>query len=118
MQVLTRPSAANSNFPYHVRTSQIGIMHNTPNGNLGQNVDNYSHHAYGAHVLEGGGLGHSPNFTELFTVSGSNSTTNNTKSSQYQVNNGNTGEGERRPSGMNGSMFTASAFIRGSVNVS
>lgn len=24
--VLTRPNAANSNFPYHVRTSQIGVM--------------------------------------------------------------------------------------------
>ena len=50
--LLTRPNAHNKNFPYHVRTTQIGIMEaiasnphapNT-NGNLGNNtLDAFSH---------------------------------------------------------------------------
>ncbi|XP_072049020.1 transmembrane protein 145-like [Amphiura filiformis] len=108
--VLTRPSRANTNFPYHVRTSQIGVM-NEPNGNISHQVDNFSHHAYGAHILEGGSLGHSPNFTELFTVSGSNANSSNAKP-QYLASNG---DGDRRPSALNGGMFTASSFIRGGV---
>ncbi|XP_070551966.1 transmembrane protein 145-like isoform X2 [Ptychodera flava] len=64
--IITRPSAANKNFPYHVRTSQIGALH-TPNGTLSEDVDGFSHHAYNSNVF----IGHAnANFTELFTVSG------------------------------------------------
>ena len=43
--VLTRPSAHNKNFPYHVRTTQIGIMEAMSNNtNLGNNrLDSFSH---------------------------------------------------------------------------
>lgn len=43
--VLTRPSAHNKNFPYHVRTTQIGIMEAmSGNTNLGNNrLDGFSH---------------------------------------------------------------------------
>ena len=34
--VLTRPSAHNKNFPYHVRTTQIGIMEAMTNTSLGK----------------------------------------------------------------------------------
>ena len=37
--ILTRPSAHNKNFPYHVRTTQIGIMQAmATNTNLGPNT--------------------------------------------------------------------------------
>ena len=62
--LLTRPNAHNDNFPYHVRTTQIGIMEamaaastsngtgnrgNNSNGGLGPNtLDNFAHGgAYG-----------------------------------------------------------------------
>ncbi|CAG0884590.1 unnamed protein product [Darwinula stevensoni] len=45
--ILTRPSAANDNFPYHVRTTQIGIMENSYNGTIGNNhLDAFGHHPY------------------------------------------------------------------------
>ncbi|KAI1886281.1 hypothetical protein AGOR_G00212390 [Albula goreensis] len=59
---ITRPSAANKNFPYHVRTSQIGILLSKPEGPGGEG---FPHHAYG----NGSFLGDSqPNFTELFSI--------------------------------------------------
>lgn len=62
-QVITRPSAANKNFPYHVRTSQIGILLSSPKG--GEGAESFPHHAYG----NGSFLGDSqPNFTELFSI--------------------------------------------------
>ncbi|XP_055947985.1 transmembrane protein 145-like [Argiope bruennichi] len=46
--VLTRPSKANKNFPYHVRTSQIGVMLQTngatPIGD--SSLDKFAHHPY------------------------------------------------------------------------
>ncbi|MBN3300492.1 TM145 protein, partial [Amia calva] len=55
--ILTRPSAANKNFPYHVRTSQIGIM--------GSPVPSSPPHGYGNASY----ISHSvPNFTELFSI--------------------------------------------------
>ncbi|XP_060534334.1 transmembrane protein 145-like isoform X2 [Cylas formicarius] len=43
--ILTMPSVANKNFPYHVRTTQIGIMET--GGNLGTStIEQFGHHTY------------------------------------------------------------------------
>ncbi|KAF2899900.1 hypothetical protein ILUMI_06283, partial [Ignelater luminosus] len=43
--ILTMPSMANKNFPYHVRTSQIGVMEMT--GTSGSStIEHFSHHVY------------------------------------------------------------------------
>lgn len=39
-QGLTRPSAANKSFPYHVRTSQVGMMEGDKSG------ENFEAHSY------------------------------------------------------------------------
>ncbi|XP_033109989.1 transmembrane protein 145-like [Anneissia japonica] len=83
--ILTRPSAANSNFPYHVRTSQIGVL-TTPSDGNSNNVDNFMHHSYGANPL--GHDQYRPNFTEMFTVESSNPYSSTTYSNGVQ--NGNT----------------------------
>lgn len=62
-QVITRPSAANKNFPYHVRTSQIGILLSSPKGDEG--AESFPHHAYGNSSFLGDSQ---PNFTELFSI--------------------------------------------------
>ncbi|TKS82313.1 Transmembrane protein 145 [Collichthys lucidus] len=62
-QVITRPSAANKNFPYHVRTSQIGILLSSPKG--GEGAESFPHHAYGNSSFLGDSQ---PNFTELFSI--------------------------------------------------
>ncbi|KAL4657663.1 hormone-sensitive lipase-like [Arapaima gigas] len=59
---ITRPSAANKNFPYHVRTSQIGILLSSPKGATGES---FPHHAYGNSSFLGDSQ---PNFTELFSI--------------------------------------------------
>ncbi|XP_078393104.1 transmembrane protein 145, partial [Cetorhinus maximus] len=70
--VITRPSAANKNFPYHVRTSQIGTVDNT--------FDKFPHHIYGNASFTGDSV---PNFTELFSIATANGTsTVNGKASQ------------------------------------
>lgn len=59
---LTRPTAANTNFPFHVRTSQISVMEQTLSGTAGNNnLDAFSRHTYapGPHLR-------TP--TELFVV--------------------------------------------------
>eukprot|EP00064_Thunnus_orientalis_P011637 superscaffoldBa00001697_g11668 len=61
--VITRPSAANKNFPYHVRTSQIGILLSSPKGDEGG--ESFPHHAYGNSSFLGDSQ---PNFTELFSI--------------------------------------------------
>lgn len=63
LQVITRPSAANKNFPYHVRTSQIGILLSSPKGDEG--TESFPHHAYGNSSFLGDSQ---PNFTELFSI--------------------------------------------------
>ncbi|CAH1797967.1 unnamed protein product, partial [Owenia fusiformis] len=69
--ILTRPSAANTNFPYHVRTSQIGVMTAVPQQNgvpLGTNMDSFSARPYApSSDMNGGPRG--PNFSNLFVVS-------------------------------------------------
>ncbi|KAM8735884.1 transmembrane protein 145 [Acanthopagrus schlegelii] len=61
--IITRPSAANKNFPYHVRTSQIGILLSSPKG--GEGGESFPHHAYGNSSFLGDSQ---PNFTELFSI--------------------------------------------------
>lgn len=39
------PSVANKNFPYHVRTTQIGIMELT-GGTGNSTIENFGHHVY------------------------------------------------------------------------
>ncbi|GAA6088649.1 transmembrane protein 145 [Tachysurus ichikawai] len=60
--VITRPSAANKNFPYHVRTSQIGILLSSPKE---MGAESFPHHAYGNSSFLGDSQ---PNFTELFSI--------------------------------------------------
>ncbi|XP_071029988.1 transmembrane protein 145-like isoform X2 [Oncorhynchus clarkii lewisi] len=60
---ITRPSAANKNFPYHVRTSQIGILLSSPKA--GVTSESFPHHAYGNSSFLGDSQ---PNFTELFSI--------------------------------------------------
>uniref|UniRef100_A0A8B9PC37 Transmembrane protein 145 n=1 Tax=Apteryx owenii TaxID=8824 RepID=A0A8B9PC37_APTOW len=57
--VMTRPSAANKNFPYHVRTSQIGIVEEGAAG------AKFPHHVYGNVTFISDSV---PNFTELFSI--------------------------------------------------
>ena len=59
--MLTRPSAHNKNFPYHVRTTQIGIMEAmTTNTHLGPNTLD--------HFVNGGSYGVSAPATGKYTV--------------------------------------------------
>ncbi|KAF0290831.1 Transmembrane protein 145 [Amphibalanus amphitrite] len=71
--ILTRPTAANKNFPFHVRTSQISIMEQRPNGTAGNNnLDHFSAHPYAPSAPNGGpwrGADRQSTPTELFVIS-------------------------------------------------
>ncbi|XP_048355412.1 transmembrane protein 145 isoform X2 [Sphaerodactylus townsendi] len=65
--IMTRPSAANKNFPYHVRTSQIGIVEEAAAG------AKFPHHVYGNVTFISDSV---PNFTELFSIPQSTGSSN------------------------------------------
>ncbi|WAR05134.1 TM145-like protein [Mya arenaria] len=84
--VLTRPQAANKNFPYHVRTTQIGIMQNVPHqvegagGPIGDG--SFGGHAYAmSNPMQGSSSG--PDLTNLFVTS----QTKSVPSGETQLNN-------------------------------
>ncbi|XP_050728872.1 transmembrane protein 145-like isoform X2 [Eriocheir sinensis] len=51
--ILTRPSAANRNFPYHVRTAQVRALEQSSTGVVGNNtIDAFSAHRYAPDLTE------------------------------------------------------------------
>ena len=63
--LLTRPGAHNKNFPYHVRTTQIGIMEAmTTNTSLGPNtLDRFANG--GAYGVSSPATGTNNNYTDV-----------------------------------------------------
>ena len=53
LQLLTRPSAANKNFPFHVRTSQVRALEQSTTGVVGNNtIDAFSSNRYAPDLTE------------------------------------------------------------------
>ncbi|XP_067317902.1 transmembrane protein 145-like [Anolis sagrei] len=73
--IMTRPSAANKNFPYHVRTSQIGIVEEASASSCSSSAPGakFPHHVYGNVTFISDSV---PNFTELFSIPQSTTGTN------------------------------------------
>lgn len=69
--VITRPSAANSNFPFHMRTNQIGIQEAAPPGPTDNGVAYYTPPLPSAPPpYSPQQLGHFTDITSMFMVSG------------------------------------------------
>lgn len=93
--VLTRPAAANSNFPYHVRTTQIGIITDAPHTNQNglQDDGDLGGHAYSISSPTPSSS-NGPDLTGLFVTS---KTRSDRRSPEPSLNN-NEPKGELPPS--------------------
>ncbi|XP_052285419.1 transmembrane protein 145-like isoform X2 [Dreissena polymorpha] len=85
--ILTRPSAANKNFPYHVRTTQIGIMENVPH-HMSQGEEG-SFTPGVAYAVSNPMMGSSsgPDLTNLFVTSRTKSMSEQGEKSETSFNN-------------------------------
>lgn len=63
IQMLTRPSAANKSFPYHVRTTQVGA--NSSDNYANEQLDNFDAHCYAPTYIDANGR-----TVDIFTVTG------------------------------------------------